>query len=186
MCNDPPDVVFYTNIVEPPPSVRSESNANLKDTTGDTSALLSAATDTSYLCRARIMFSPSRGLLKVSTHYGPSIKDRQDPELETFKATSIKRGQANQSFRSRRIVDLSSSSSHSMLHQLRGLYNQQKTTLLQGAPESCIQLGNGCTRPPPSRFPQEMWQLCEVQSLGRFLKLTDIWATAEDRDEKGL
>lgn len=166
MCNDPPDVVFYTTIVEPPAPV--DGKARVDDGTVDTSALLCATTDTSFLCRARVMFSPSRHTLKISTHYGPSTKD--PPVHKTFP----KQSQTNQSFRSRRIVNLSSSST---AQQLQEIYEHQKTA---SARTTALPKVDGKVE----RFPHEVWQVREVQSLGRFLKLRDVWATTRESAPK--
>jgi hypothetical protein len=165
MCNDPPDVVFYTTIVDPPAPV--DGKPRLEDGTVDTSALLSATTDHSYLCRARVMFSPLRHTLKISTHYGPSIHDPPVSQHKMFP----KQRQTNQSFRSRRIINLSSSST---TQQLLELYAHQKTAMAQRTTGLKV---DGKVE----RFPHEVWQVREVQSLGRFLKLREVWATTREK-----
>jgi hypothetical protein len=158
MCNDPPDVVFYTNILEPPPRANGKPN----DTTGETSALLKATTDTAYLCRARILLSPSRGTLTLSTHYGPSTNDPPGPHTSPH----------GQSFRSRRIVRLSSPTTPTD-QQIQEIYNAQKSAITRRVPASPKMDG---------RSPHEVWQAREVQSLGRLLRVREVWAT---RDKGG-
>lgn len=155
MCNDPPDVVFYTNILEPPPRANGKPN----DTTGETSALLKATTDTAYLCRARILLSPSRASLTISTHYGRSTTDPPGPHTSPH----------GQSFRSRRIVRLSSPTTPTV-QQIQKLYDEQKSAITRRAPAPSKR---------DDRFPHEVCQAREVQSLGRFLKMRDVWATRD-------
>lgn len=175
-CNDPPDVVFYTSIVEPPPlSTTRSSNGKLGETTCDTSALLSATTDAFHLCRTRIIYSPSRGTLKLSTRYGPSSSETMDGYgNRNPSAKNLPHSQSRQSFRTRRIVNLFVGSPTSMTDQIRDLYKRQKSALVPNQ-LSHLQVER---KPPRLEFPQEVWQLREVQSLGRFLKLENKWTTA--------
>jgi hypothetical protein len=173
MCNDPPDIVFYTTIVEPPPvSAKPSTKGDLGEVTCDTSALLSATTDIFYLCRSRVIYSPSRGTLKLSTRYGPSSSEKLDYYGTKNSPTKNLSSHSRQTFRTRRIINLSTTTSTSMPNQIRELYKQQKTALLSSqAPD-----GYRDVKRTPLDFPQEVWQVHEVQSLGRFLKVEDLWA----------
>lgn len=163
MCNDPPDVMFYTDILAPPSRSKEQSSAHHAE--GETSALLKATTDTAYLCRARILLSPSRATLAISTHYGPSTRD--PPKQCTTNAAH------GHSFRSRRIVHLSSPTHSSTVQQIEELYNLQKSAIFTRTTPAISKAGG---------FPQEEWQVREVQSVGRFLKVRNVWAV---RDKEG-
>ncbi|GHJ86469.1 hypothetical protein NliqN6_2871 [Naganishia liquefaciens] len=174
MCNDPPDIVFYTNIVESPPVMTKRSKNGVDgENTCDTSALLSATTDTFHLCRSRLLCSPSQGILKLSTRYGPSFRERHDRYDNTsLIASDLAFNRSRQSFRSRRIIDLSTTASIPMIAQVRELYARQKAALLSTSkPDSFTG-----KKDYHSAFPQEVWQAREVQTLGRFLKLEDAWS----------
>ncbi|KAJ9101779.1 hypothetical protein QFC21_003118 [Naganishia friedmannii] len=175
MCDDPPDIVFYTNIVRLPALHHYRGGkAPDYDPTGDTSALLTASTDMSRICRSRILFSPTRRILKLSTRCGLSNR-RRSGEYKSDPANgfaSSRHTAATDSFRSRRIIHLppSSSSSESgttIDQHLERLYEEQKSLVLQ-APSSSRKL--------PSPDGNQVWQMYELQSLGRFLKLKSTWS----------
>lgn len=174
MCNDPPDIVFYTTIVEPPPvSMRPSTKGDLGEDTCDTSALLSAATNIFYLCRSRVIYSPSRGTLKLSTRYGPSSSENLDEYGTRNSTTKNLPNRSRQTFRTKRIINLTATAPTSMPYQIRELYKQQKSALLSSqAPDIHRDIKRATLD-----VPQEVWQVHEVQSLGRFLKIEDLWAT---------
>lgn len=173
MCNDPPDIVFYTDIVEPPPvPITRRADGDVSESICDTSALLSATTDIFHLCRSRILYSPSRGILKLSTRYGPSSSEiRDEYGTRSLMAKTLPPNPSDQTFRSKRIINLPATASTSMVNQIRELYGRKKAALL-------------ATHAPGSEeerkyhqlaFPQDLWHAREVQTLGRFLKLEDAW-----------
>lgn len=174
MCNEPPDIVFYTDIVEPPPvPITRRADGDVSENTCDTSALLSATTDVFHLCRSRILYSASRGIFKLSTRYGPpsSSEKRDQDGNRILTAKTLPSDVFRQTFRSRRIIDLSATASNSMVEQIRELYDRQKAALLAtkalglDSEKKYYQLA----------LPQDVWQAREVQTLGRFLRSEDAW-----------
>lgn len=176
MCNDPsPDIVFYTNIVRPP-TLHKDGREKISpdyDLTCDTSALLTASTDMSGICRSRIMFSPTRGILKLSTrcglssHRSHSHRSHGYGKLATDSLTP--RDSETQSFRSRRIVHLPASTGTDsgtdiMVEHLERLYQEQKSLILR----------QPLVRKPPDG--NQVWQMYELQSLARFLGLKGTWS----------
>ncbi|KAJ9113910.1 hypothetical protein QFC19_000104 [Naganishia cerealis] len=167
MCNDPPDIVFYTHIIRAPTANGRGKQANY-DLSCDTSALISATTDLSRICRSRILFSPTRGIFKVSIRCGshvPSNNRLEERGKKPFHRSASRRSQTDGSFRSRRILQLPPSTTVSGASDaselIERLYREQKSLVLRANTDK------------PHR--DEAWQMYELQSLGRFLKVKDTW-----------